>query len=472
MNPIIPHNSPAISTDKIQPISKLRFDALAGYIRQLSSFIVAEELAWYSHDDGRVLGVLLLDRSDGDFGGIVLGRDARKRFRAVDVIGFDEDRDKAERSLLEGVERWSRRPDADFYQGDENLAPVNFFAPIVTPEKQSPAFVRVATAEGFSPAREIIEAMMSYYEDVDGNFVEQFQSTAFDARFWELYLFALLTEAGFVLDRSFSAPDFLGEGLIQEIFVEAVTVNPSRSGNLIIEPPAPTERGELQAYLRNYMPIKWGRALTAKLAKEYWKLPHVKDKPIVLAIQDFHAPRAMTFTHSTLEPYLYGVEFYAYHDVAGTLQVKTNRITEHVWRDKRIESGFFYLPGAEMISAVIHNPTATISKFNRMGYVAGFGSRSVKMIRAGVAYNPERNASLPRWYTRRVDDPGYIETWVEGLNVFHNPNARYPLDPGIFSDAMQHRLDGESIVHTIPSFHPYSAETVILSPKRLECQGA
>ena len=284
------------------PISKLRFDALAGYIRKPSIAFFVEELAWFSHAGGRVLGLLSMDRTDGDFGGIVLGRDGKSRFRCMDVIGFHAQESVAQQQLLETVERWSMRPDADFLQGDERGAPIDFFTPVVGTEKLSDAFVRLPLAEGFSCARVLIEAMMSFYEDVDGNFVEQFQSTGFDARFWELYSFALLTEEGFVLDRSFSAPDFLCEGNIQDIFVEAVTVNPSRSGNVITEPTIPTARDEFQEYLKNYMPLKWGGALTAKLRKEYWNLPHVKDKPIVLSIQDFHAPRAMTMTHSTLEP--------------------------------------------------------------------------------------------------------------------------------------------------------------------------
>jgi hypothetical protein len=37
--------------------------------------------------------------------------------------------------------------------------------------------------------------MMHWYEDPDGNFIEQFQTTGFDARLWELYLFAMFCEA-------------------------------------------------------------------------------------------------------------------------------------------------------------------------------------------------------------------------------------------------------------------------------------
>ena len=51
--------------------------------------------------------------------------------------------------------------------------------------------------------------MMRWYDDADGNLVEQFQTTGFDARMWELYLFAVLTEANVVVARPHAAPDFL-----------------------------------------------------------------------------------------------------------------------------------------------------------------------------------------------------------------------------------------------------------------------
>lgn len=152
---------------------------------------------------------------------------------------------------------------------------------------------------------------MHFFEDVDGNFVEQFQTTAFDARFSELYLFALLTEQRMIFDRSYPAPDFVCEGLTGSLFVESVTVNPSRRGDIVVEPIVPRNPQELKQYLTNYMPMKWGGPLFDKLKKRYWKLNHVKGKPIVFAIQDFHAPRAMTFTGSTLLPYLYGRTFTA-----------------------------------------------------------------------------------------------------------------------------------------------------------------
>jgi hypothetical protein len=37
---------------------------------------------------------------------------------------------------------------------------------------------------------------MRYYQDVEGNFIQLFKSTGFDARLWKLYLFPATTEFG------------------------------------------------------------------------------------------------------------------------------------------------------------------------------------------------------------------------------------------------------------------------------------
>lgn len=263
----------------ISRISKLRFNALAGYCRQPSAYVYSDELAWFEHDSAPLLGILILDRVDGDFGGIVIGKDEIGCFRCVDVVGWHSSPEIGEMRLLEALRDWAKRPAEDRHQKDAHKPPLDVFKPIVSPGKMSDAFTRVLNAEGFSPARELIEAMMPYFEDVDGNFAEQFQSTGFDSRFWELYLFAVLTESGFTFDRTYAAPDFMCRGVLQDIFVEAVTVNPSRQGNIITEPAAPDDHVSLTEYFKHYMPMKWGSALVSKLRKEYWKLPHVNGNP-------------------------------------------------------------------------------------------------------------------------------------------------------------------------------------------------
>jgi hypothetical protein len=453
----------------MKKLARNRFEALAGYSRRPETIAISEEVEWYSDDSERVLGVIVWDFSDSDFGGIVLGRDQRRRFRAVSMSDFCDSRDFARQLLMEELERWSKMPDSEFQQGDEKGTPLDTFAPVVPAHRLSETFVRVATIEGFSPARDLIEAMMPFYEDVDGNFVEQFQTTAFDARFWELYLFALLNEQGFRFNRSFKAPDFFCQRFLDSIFVEAVTVNPTtNAAGLIIEPEVPTDKMGFKAYYQEYMPLKWGSPLTSKLKKRYWELEHVKGKPIVFAIQDFHIPRAMTFSGHSITSYLYGIDFTALFDETGKLMVKSSQRPLHKWGDKTIESGFFNLPDSQNVSAVVTNPTATISKFNRMAYLAGFGSRSVKMISFGLCYDHDPNAAVPRKFVFEVNDPKYSENWAQGANVYHNAGAIHQLDSSFLPDAAHHWFEEGIFRSVVPDFHPFQSQTAIATPQRIK----
>jgi len=104
------------------------------------------------------------------------------------------------------MDRLAMARDEEFYQGDECGSPINFFDLKRPREKLNPGFLKLVDQKGFSSAKEIIGELMHWYEDPDGNFIEQFQTTGFDARIWELYLFATFAELGYLVDRSKSAP--------------------------------------------------------------------------------------------------------------------------------------------------------------------------------------------------------------------------------------------------------------------------
>jgi hypothetical protein len=64
-----------------------------------------------------------------------------------------------------------------------------------------------------------------------------------------------------------------------------------------VNPPGaeiPNDRVELLRFVENFVPIKIGRALRAKLYRDtpYWTLPQVQGRPFVLAVQDFHFANA------------------------------------------------------------------------------------------------------------------------------------------------------------------------------------
>lgn len=457
----------------MHPITLARFNALAGYCRFGPAMALLEEGAWYESADGQLVGVIVRDRQDGDYQGILLARDRVERFRWVHGTDFFDEPDQALAELQVQAPGFSARIEQERGQGDEPSAAVDFFALRVPQARLHPSFTTLSEGEGYSPARELISSMMRWHEDIDGNYVEQFQSTAFDARLLELYVFALLVENGFSLEHAHAAPDYLANDGIAEIAIEVTTCNPTVDGNGNVVPaPQPASSEEQAAYLKEYIPIKFGSALISKLRKRYWELPHVAGKPLAFAIQDFHSPGSMMYARTGLGIYLYGYDYDWHHDADGKLIIQPRKVAEHRWLNKVIPSGFFDLPEAEHISAVLFNNSATLNKFNRMGFVARMGSANVRMIRSGTALNPDPDAAEPFGYAMVLDED-YDETWSEGLEVYHNPRACHPLDPGHFPSAVHHVLqaDGMTVTHWDGDFHPLKSATQILL-RRSEPAGA
>jgi len=442
----------------MMPVSLIRFNAIAGYARLPISQLFGIELAYFEVGGGAVVGILLVDRTDGDFLGGVFARDERLRYRWSSQTDFFGSREEAEVALAQAMDVALQAPPEVHHQGDAKGPAVDFFMPVREEAKLNPDFVRLRTEEVFSPARDIVEPMMRWYEDADGNFVEQFQTAGFDQRIWELYLFATLIELGYELDRAEAVPDFCARSFFGEFTLEAVTVGPTRQGGVILPPPPINTPDQQRAYLKEYMPIKFGSALYSKLCKEYWKRPNVAGNPFLLAIADFSSPGSMVHTRSALELYLYGIEHEGHHDANGKLVITPRRVKEHRWGEKVIPSGFFDQPRAENISAVFVNNSGTISKFNRMGVQGGFGSGKVLMMREGTAVNHDHDALEPKYFRAIVNSEGYTEQWIEGANIFHNPKAVCPVPEEWFPGAAHHRIlpDGQ-MLSTTPDFHPFGS---------------
>lgn len=447
----------------LKEISEIRFNAIAGYARHPRAALTGEELAYYETEDGSILGLLIRDRADGDFAGMAFGRDAKLRFRWTSMTNFLESPELAHDALAELMTNLLDEPDEFHHQGDEKGEPVDFFAPVHPAEILHPDFQQVASEIGFFPARGIIEPMMRWHEDLDGNFVEQFQSTAFDQRIWELYLFATLIELRFSLDATHAVPDLIGKSLFGSIAIEAVTVGPTRRGADIVPPPPVETEEQMETYLRDYMPIKFGSPLFSKLRKKYWEKEQIAGVPLVFAIADFSSPGSMIHTRSALERYLYGYSFDTARDEQGKAVAKPVKIIEHRWGEKVVPSGFFDIPDSEHVSAVISTTAGTISKFNRMGILAGFDAGDVLMTRTGTVVDPDPEATHPLLFKAIVNAKGYHESWVEGLNVYHNPRAVMPLAEQLIPGAAHHHCDAEgNWTTTAPRFHPLASSTEIL----------
>ena len=444
-------------------IKQVRFEALAAYCRLPGAHVVGEEVRWFEAHSEAILVVVVRDFEDGEFSAMLLARDLKERYRWVEMTKFFSTIEEALAAAPARIEKVYADFDKERAQGDEKGRPVDFFTPVVAAERLNSDFALITSLEGYTPAVELMKPMMRWYEDADGNFVEQFQTTGFDTRLWELYIFAVLVEAGCVFDKKLAMPDFCARSIHGELCVEATTINPSRTptGELVPPPPQQTKE-QIQAFMRQYMPIRYAGPLTAKLAKKYWDKENVKGRPLAFAIQDFHAPGSMVTSRAALPIYLYGMEWDWVKREDGKLVISPKKVEQHVWGEKKVPSGFFSFPGSENVSAIVANASATISKFDRMGVLAGFGSKRVRLTRRGTAANPDPNSEAPTVFVQDVNAADYSETWIEGMDVYHNARALHPLDPSMLPGAAHHRLlDDGQLESLVPQWQPFASHTLI-----------
>ncbi|MDB5038094.1 MAG: hypothetical protein JWQ35_1622 [Bacteriovoracaceae bacterium] len=333
----------------------------------------------------------------------------------------------------------------------------SLFSIIVEPQKLHPNFRFIMTSKAHAPARAMLDECYKKFTDIDGNFLEQFQSTGFDSRIWELYLHQTLLSMGFDIDRSFDRPDFIIKKGKYDVGVEAVTTGFRDSNSS--DPNESPENIFLHKQDHIY-PIRFGSALFSKLKRKYWELPQMSGKPLIFGVEPFHAEDALGFADAILSKFLYGKDQVFEFDKNGQLQIETKHLEFHVDGEKKIHSNFFEYQDAQNISAVIFSNSGTIAKFNRMGYLAKQGIKDIIMIRFGTCYRPNPNASEPLGFLYQVGDPNFQEDWSQGLSLFHNPNCKLPISNEVFSGILQDRWNGKEFIAEIPGFHVLASKTL------------
>ncbi|WP_345848854.1 hypothetical protein [Shewanella algae] len=438
----------------MRKISKVRFEALS-YARMPLVKIMSDEIEWYANENNAILGTILHDYTDDDYVAVVLGRDEAGVFRWIDGLAGIESIDEARATLSEKIIEQSREGAEEFPQGvitrDKNL----IFNPLVREDRMPEDYKTLVNSEFFSPAKELIQEIAYSFEDPDGNYIEQFQSAGFNARLWELYLYALFHEMDFMINREFNAPDYVVDKAGLRVCIEAVTVNPSQH---LVDEPEPTTSEEMERLLPDYMPIKYGSPLYSKLQKKYWEKAHVAEQPLVIAIHDFHQKDSMMWSRKALEAYLFGARrTYSYSPESGLIE-NIDLITEHRWNDKVIPSNFFSQPDAENISAIIHSNQATIGKFLRMGYLAEFGRQDLDIKFVGQAMYDNNQAYID--FDMDVIPEEYEEYWKDSVTIYHNPNALRPLDHRLFPNVAHVFFSDGKFSSIKPQYYPVYGRTL------------
>ncbi|MBR1769088.1 MAG: glycosaminoglycan attachment site [Bacteroidales bacterium] len=394
------------------------------------------ELEYYQSDDERLIGFVSLDNIDNTYHAMLFDRNSLGRYENVDMrldcYTIDDAREALSNMMLNYV-----RDNAKMKRVGRKT---DFFTLVADKSQIHPNFLKLRNEGFFAAAKKVIEEISYHHIDIDGNFTEQLQSiNGFDARIWELYLWCYFREENFEFNTKHDVPDFMLNKLGEEVAVEAVHIKRTQG---LEEEMKQTDFPAILEKLRNEMPVMFGSPLYSKLKhkykdKKYWDLPHVKGKPLVFAIADFHADMSMTWSFPAITSILYGTEQMAEKDEDGKVTLVSSFGDKYVKKNNAVINPLFLDDEFKYVSAVLFSPCGTISKFNRMGVQAGYGDSSYTMLQTKICYNHLKNAVYPNVMFNVIDENS-CETWADGIQIFHNPKAEIPLNAGLFPHAGHH----------------------------------
>jgi hypothetical protein len=302
---------------------------------------------------------------------------------------------------------------------------IDLFVPAVPRERFHPAFERVFL-HGTENDKNVLRDWSEGFIDRDGKFAQQFQTT-FDSSFWELYLHAVFKELGMRCDFQWRSPDFCISSP-DPFTVEATVALHAQGTAGVTHTTFRDMPGDFNEFNRQAI-IRLSNSLHSKYKKyveSYSLLPHVMGKPFVLAVAPFDRPHFYLQAQRAVEALLYRY----YVDEEAYLTKYPNRDAPLVGQDlpfvlkdsgESLPLGMFCDASAAGISAVIQSTAATWSKVRVMS-----GARDI-MVQAIYENRAEGGQDV-----FIGPNSSYEESILDGLRIYHNPYATYPLDPALF----------------------------------------
>lgn len=321
---------------------------------------------------------------------------------------------------------------------------LDLFTPIAENERLHPVF-NMMLQEKHKPERDVLSSWAQGFEDRDGKFIYEFQTT-FESSMWELYLHAFLKELGAKIDFSYHAPDFVAE-LDRHITLEATIAAPPQGGE------APAGHSQIFApadfaEFNRQSAIRISNSLSSKIKKyrsSYSELEHVKDKPYVIGLASFDRP----FSHFAVNRGIVAVLYGIYVDEETTIATGAKELIKHqvqaVVKNENvtIPVGLFTTDEYRDVSAVVYSSLAT------WGKIRALADNPDAMTVYNTFHLPKGNGIIPD--VRYTIKANYKENIADGLHILHNPFADHPLDVNTFNHARvaQYFFDPEKGINII-----------------------
>ncbi len=323
----------------------------------------------------------------------------------------------------------------------------DLFTPVVPESRAHPNFCALRDSPFHGDTRALISSLYARLGDPNGNFCGDFQSDGFHARLFELACFAYLESAGALISREYERPDFLATINSVPIAMEVTTANP-RDGTdreISISQVKLQSREELDPKVYVEFPRRVVSILHKKLNKRYHELPQCLGRPLILVVAPFFEPGSITYTDDALLDCLYG------YTEPGT--------------PKFVKPAFFSLDKSTSVAAILYCNQFTVPRFFRMAAQAN-NTTSIKGMRFGMSYiELNKDEVLLTEYSHRLDDPSIrIETWSQGITVFHNPKAKYPLPIRLLPCTSTFHVEDEMLIREVYGFHPVTSMMQVSMP--------
>ena len=274
----------------------------------------------------------------------------------------------------------------------------------------------------------------------DPNWVSDCQGPNFHTRLWEALLLASFREQGLLVEQPYESPDFRIENKYGgEAWVEPVTANPAVPYNHVNAPAVdiPTEKEEL---FFGTAAVRFAKTLGNKLERRYDQIPHVKGKPFILAIADFHASGSMMWSREALTAYLLGAG--AKIAVFNGRQQAVSWPVDHLLGPSHFPAGLLSNDAHAELSAVITTNACTLAKLNRVSISGGDAPKGYRYTRIGQFFDRSEGAlkgipfclDMTSLEYRALWPQGY-EPWTAEMEVFHNPYALHPVPHDLIPEA-------------------------------------
>jgi len=282
---------------------------------------------------------------------------------------------------------------------------MDLFTPVTDTSKLHPNFI--GTLKEFSKGvREVLEGWSNGFIDRDGKFIYEFQTT-YNSSFWELYLFAVLRHLEIKVDFRYNAPDFVAKNY--NLVIEATIASNAHDDIPEWEKKFNKLTSENSFDVYGQATIRLSNAFQAKFDKyirNYSKLEHVKGKPFIIAISNYC--KTDFFMHGDVP-----MQWLLYDTFDQKVLNKSN--------GSKVEIGIFKSGKYSEVSAVLFSSVATFAKARALGNDNDdFTFTAIRI---------KDNYELSSIVAKKSE---YKESLCDGLRLFVNPFAKYPIDLSLF----------------------------------------